>query len=150
MKIGVKKWLFCDEKVFTMQSTGTIAWVEADTSRPTYYVDNIKAHVQWWGVVWWNGKVFTRYDGYMYSLLYQQLLTTYLTLHISKLHHVFFYRDNIPSHKTPIILTWCEDNGLELIDVPSYSPEFNAIEYVWPWLKKYVQAQPLKTKTELE
>jgi transposase len=48
------------------------------------------------------------------------------------------------------MLAWFEDNGFELIDVPSYSPEFNAIEYVWSWLKKYVQAQQTKTQTELE
>jgi hypothetical protein len=46
MNINVKKCLFCDEKVFTMQSTGTIAWTKAFTPRPTHYVDDIKAHVQ--------------------------------------------------------------------------------------------------------
>jgi transposase len=86
----------------------------------------------------------------MNSSLYQQLLTTHLTPHISKLHHNFFYQDNIPLHKTPNMLAWFEDNGLELIDIPSYSPEFNAIEYVWSWLKKYVQTQQPKTQTELE
>jgi transposase len=48
------------------------------------------------------------------------------------------------------MLTWFEENRLELIDVPAYSPEFNAIEYVWSWLKNYVQRQQPKTKVELE
>ncbi len=48
------------------------------------------------------------------------------------------------------MLTWFEENQLELIDVPAYSPEFNVIEYVWSWLKNYVQIQQPKTKVELE
>ncbi|CAF1362278.1 unnamed protein product [Rotaria sp. Silwood1] len=146
----IKNWLFTDEKIFTIQSTGTIAWVKAGTQRPTHYVDNIKTHVQVWGVVWWSGKVFSRYDGYMNSSLYQQLLTTHLLPHISNRRNRFFYQDNIPLHKTPAMLTWFKDNRLELIDVPGYSPEFNAIEYVWSWLKNYVQGQQPKTKVELE
>jgi transposase len=147
---NIKKWLFTDEKIFIIQNTGTIAWVKSGSQRPTHYVDNIKTHVQLWGVIWWGGKVFSRYEGYMNSLLYQQLLTTYLATHISNHRHRFFYQDNIPLHKTPAMLTWFEENRLELIDVPAYSPEFNAIEYVWSWLKNYVQRQQPKTKVELE
>jgi transposase len=147
---NIEKWLFTDEKIFIIQNTGTIAWVKSGSQRPTHNVANIKTHVQLWGVVWWGGKVFSRYEGYMNSLLYQQLLTTYLALHISNHRHRFFYQDNIPLHKTPAMLTWFEENRLELIDVPAYSPEFNAIEYVWSWLKNYVQRQQPKTKVELE
>jgi hypothetical protein len=100
---NIKKWLFTDEKIFTIKSTGTIAWVKAGTLRPIHYVDNIKTHVQLWGVVWWSGKVFSRYEDYMNSSLYQQLLTTHLTPHISNRRHRFFYQDNIPLHKTPAI-----------------------------------------------
>lgn len=147
---NIKKWLFTDEKIFMIQNTGTIAWVKSGSQRPTHYVENIKTHVQLWGVVWWGGKIFSRYEGYMNSLLYQQLLTTYLAPHISNHRHRFFYQDNIPLHKTPAMLTWFEENRLKLIDVPAYSPEFNAIEYVWSWLKNYVQRQQPKTKVELE
>jgi hypothetical protein len=73
-----------------IQNTGTIAWVQLGSQRPTHYVDNIKTHVQLWGVIWWGGKVFSRYEGYMNSLLYQQLLTTYLAPHISNHRHRFF------------------------------------------------------------
>ena len=86
----------------------------------------------------------------MNSSLYRRLLATHLTPHISKRRDRFFYQDNIPLHHTSAVLTWFEDNRLQLIDVPSYSPEFNAIKYVWSWLKKYVQAQQPKTKMELE
>lgn len=146
----MKSWLFCDEKLFTIQSTGAIAWTKPCSPRPARYIGNIKSHVQAWGVVWWDGKIFSRYDGYMNSLLYQQLLDKHLTPHMSNLHHRLFYQDNIPLHRAPIVLTWFQNKGLKLIDVPAYCPEFNAIEYVWSWLKNYVQTQQPKSKTELE
>ena len=70
-----------------MQSTGTVVWAKAGAPRPTRYVDNIKAHIQLWSVGWWSGKVFSRYEGYMNSSLYQQLLTTYLAPHLPNLRH---------------------------------------------------------------
>jgi uncharacterized protein YaiI (UPF0178 family) len=48
---NIKMWLFTDEMIFTIKSTGTIAWVKAGTRRPIHYFDNIKPHVQLWGVV---------------------------------------------------------------------------------------------------
>ena len=49
------------------------------------------------------------------------------------------------------MLTWFEDNQLEVIDVSNYSPELNAIEYVWSWLNKNdKKAQQLKTRLQLE
>ena len=48
------------------------------------------------------------------------------------------------------MLTWFEENRLELIDVPAYSPEFNAIEYLWSWFKNSVQKKQSKNKVELE
>ena len=84
------------------------------------------------------------------SSLYQQLLTTYFAPHLSNLRHLLFYPDNIPLHKTPAMLTWFEENRLELIDVPAYSHEFNTVVYVWSWLKNYMQKQQSKNKLELE
>ncbi len=114
--------LFTDKNIFTIKSTSTIGWVKAGTRRPTHYVDKIKTHVQLWGVGWWDDKIFSRYEGYMNSSLYQQLLTTHLTPHISNRRHLFFYQDNIPLHKAPAMLTWFEDNRLKLLDVPGYAP----------------------------
>ena len=48
------------------------------------------------------------------------------------------------------MITWFKNNELKLIDALAYSPESNAIEYAWSWLKNYLQSQQPKTKTELE
>ncbi|CAF1518679.1 unnamed protein product, partial [Adineta steineri] len=58
-------------------------------------------------------------------------------------------QDNISYHKAQKILSWFEDNGIECLNAPSYSSEFNAIEYVWSWIKSQVAAQQPKTTAQL-
>ena len=96
MNTNIKNLLFTDEKICTIKSTGTIAWVKTSTRRLTHNVDSIKTYVQLYGVVWWCGKVFSRYEVYMNSSLCQQLLTTHLITHISNRRHRFFSQHNIP------------------------------------------------------
>ncbi len=52
----IKRWLFSDEKIFTMSDVGTIARCKPGEPRPVHAVDNIKAHAQLWGVIGWNRK----------------------------------------------------------------------------------------------
>jgi len=132
-----------------MSDVGTIAWCKPGEPRPIHTVHNIKAHTQLWGVIGWNFKAFSRYDGYMNSATYHRLLSTHVGPYTSKLRRHKFYQDNISYHKTQTILTWLEDNGIECLDAPPYSPEFNAIEYVWSWIKSYVAAQQPKTSAQL-
>jgi transposase len=146
---NIKRWLFSDEKIFTMNDVGTIAWCKPGEPRPTHAVDNIKAHAQLWGVVGWNFKAFSRYDGYMNSAIYHDLLSTHLGPHTPKLRRYKFYQDNISYHKSETILTWFKRNGIQRLDTPPYSPEFNGIEYVWSWIKSNVAAQQPKTTAQL-
>jgi transposase len=132
-----------------MSDVGTIAWCKPGEPRPIHTVHNIKAHTQLWGVIGWNFKAFSRYDGYMNSATYHRLLSTHVGPYTSKLRRHKFYQDNISYHKTQTILTWLEDNGIECLDAPPYSPEFNAIEYAWSWIKSYVAAQQPKTSAQL-
>ncbi|CAF4294209.1 unnamed protein product, partial [Rotaria sordida] len=74
----IKRWLFSDEKIFTMSDVGTIAWCKPNEPRPVHAVDNIKALAQLWGVIGWNFKAFSRYDGFMNSNIYHDLLSTYV------------------------------------------------------------------------
>ncbi|CAF1113481.1 unnamed protein product [Rotaria sp. Silwood1] len=146
---NIKKWLFCDEKIFTMSDVGTIAWCKPGEPRPTHVVDNIKAHAQLWGVIGWNFKAFSRYDGYMNSATYHYLLSTHVGPHTSELRRHKFYQDNISYHKSGPILTWFKNDGIQVLDAPAYSPEFNGIEYVWSWIKSNIAAQQPKTAAQL-
>ncbi|CAF1469237.1 unnamed protein product, partial [Rotaria sordida] len=101
----IKRWLFSDEKMFTMSDVGTIVRGKPGEPRPIHAVGNIKAHARLWGVIGWNFKAFSRYDEYMNSATYYSLLSTHLGPYTSKFRRHKFYLDNISYHKTRTILT---------------------------------------------
>ena len=49
-----------------------------------------------------------------------------------------FLKDNATWHKTDKVKDFCEENNITLLFLPPYSPEFNAIERVWSFLKSKV------------
>ena len=48
-------------------------------------------------------------------------------------HRIYLIQDNASYHKEPEVHEWFNDNRkrLEVFLLPSYSPEFNAIERLW-------------------
>ncbi len=51
-----------------------------------------------------------------------------------------FAQDNAPTHTAILVQrwlrNWAQENGIELVDWPPYSPDFNPIENVWKLLKE--------------
>ncbi|MBM3889444.1 MAG: IS630 family transposase [Verrucomicrobia bacterium] len=52
---------------------------------------------------------------------------------------VFFIHDNAPYHKAPEVQEWlcCYGHRFHLCLLPPYSPEFNAIEPVWHYVRMH-------------
>jgi transposase len=62
---------------------------------------------------------------------------------------VIFQHDNAPCHKSHPTATFLEENNVQLLHWPPYSPDLSPIENLWGILKRRVHRQPLKTKEEV-
>jgi len=51
---------------------------------------------------------------------------------------LLFLQDNAPIHTAKIVKAWLQQNLIQLIEIPPYSPDLNLIENQWPHLKKNV------------
>jgi transposase len=53
---------------------------------------------------------------------------------------IVFIMDNAPTHGKvnlrPKVVTWLAKRGIEMFEMPPYSPDLNPIENAW-WLLKY-------------
>ncbi len=45
---------------------------------------------------------------------------------------------------------WCDEYNIELCQWPGYSPDFNAIEFIWNIIKQQVKNNNPKSQDELE
>ena len=57
--------------------------------------------------------------------------------------------DNLNSHKMAAVRTAIEAAGATPIYLPTYSPELNPIELLWPYLKRGVRTMRTNTEDEL-
>ncbi|CAF1515995.1 unnamed protein product, partial [Rotaria sp. Silwood1] len=73
-----KKWIFIDQTQVQLRNTDKIVWVKHGEPTLTHDISSLRAHVNLWGAVWWNGKMFARYDGYINQTLYEHLLASHL------------------------------------------------------------------------
>ncbi|KAM8708535.1 hypothetical protein ACLKA7_015503 [Drosophila subpalustris] len=49
-----------------------------------------------------------------------------------------FQHDNAPIHTARSVKSWIQDQKVDLLDWPPYSPDLNIIENVWGWLARKV------------
>ncbi|MDQ1005680.1 hypothetical protein QFZ82_000341 [Streptomyces sp. V4I23] len=59
--------------------------------------------------------------------------------------------DNVSTHKTPELTAWAAlQRWLRVFYLPRYTPELNAVEWIWSWLKRSIVNFPLAGIDDLE
>ena len=57
--------------------------------------------------------------------------------------------DRAPAHHAKATRKWLTEHDLDYLYLPPHSPQFNAIEECWAWIKHHVRRAEPKTHDEL-
>jgi transposase len=52
-----------------------------------------------------------------------------------------FIQDNAPIHTAKKVTEWFKNLGTSVLYWALYSPDWNSIEYVWAWMKQWINLQ---------
>ena len=133
-------WLHSGESTLCMRDTGELVWAPIGSPVPQIEVDTLRCHVCMWGVVWDGGSVFAQYDGHLTAASYIDLLEEHLLPHQENLGHRAFLLDRHSAHTAKKTKRWLERHHLVHEVLPTHSPQFNAIEGCWAWIKQHARA----------
>jgi transposase len=137
------KWVHFDESTLCMRDTGDIVWAPRGEDPPPLEVDKLRCHVNVWGMVWDQGSAFAQYDGHLNTDSFIDILEQHLLPHKENLGDRFLLIDRHPVHRTKRVDAWLKAQGFKYHMLPTHSPQFNAIEKCWSWIKRFVrQGQP--------
>ncbi len=103
-----------------------------------------------WGAIWNNGKCFKQFNKYMNKYDYIQLLEENIKKHPRVMRRHYFVQDRAAWHTAELVKKWFQENELPLINLPTKSPNLNAIELIWSILKNHVQKMNPTSQKSLE
>jgi transposase len=136
---SARNWVFMDEMGIGIDIHRNVYWIKPGEARPVHEVPSSNIRLNVWGAVWYEGRSALyisrqNFDSRHYVEVLQRNLLPLLPL--PRKH---FIQDRATWHWTPAVQQWCIQNEIPLVqDFPPKSPDLNAIEFVWGWIKHTV------------
>ena len=145
----VCRWLHSDESTLCVTDTGDYVWIKRGEPTPRLPVLCVRFNVNVWGVVWDDGRIFVRFTGHLTSAAFIALLEEHLLPLKENISNRPFLLDLHPVHNTNKVREWFTQHNLPYIFLPPQSPQFNAIEECWSWIKRWVRGCAPKSPAAL-
>lgn len=142
-------YVFMDESTMVLRDTGDYVWVRRGEVTPPHDISNLRAAVHVWGSIWSNGAVFSQYIGHLNSNAYEEILDGNIGRYKRKFKDHIIIHDRATFHRAKTVKRWFTDHGLTADLLPAHSPQFNAIEYAWAWIKHQIRAANPQTPDAL-
>ncbi len=133
-----------------MQETGDIVWVKRGEPTPAFEVNQLRCHVNVWGVVWNEGSIFVQFEGHLNADSFTELLKEHLLPHKENLAGRTHLIDQHSLHRSKAVKQWLDEQGFNCAWLPTHSPQFNAIEECWSWMERYVRKMRPKDEIQLQ
>jgi transposase len=144
--------MFSDEVMFTLGEDLRVSWIRQGEDRPHIETTQHQARVRVWGAIWWSGQSTIHTTSHTFTAAhYQHTLAQHLLTSMPRSNRYRLLQDNAPAHTAAATQQWLANNNITLVpNYPARSPDFNAIEHVWAWMKDYVQARQPQNRQQLK
>lgn len=143
------KWVFMDETTVCLRDTGDIVWIKRGEATPRHPIEKLKCSVNIWGIIWNKGSHFQFYNGSLTKEKYCEMLESSLNSKKVEIKDRLVLHDQHPAHKSNLVKQWIASHSFTFLFTPPHSPQFNAIEEVWAWVKHDVKKSKLQNEDQL-
>ena len=136
--------VFTDEKLFEYDSGGVV-WKRPEETPIPNYCPNQRIKWMVWGGVWKGGRTRLAFmDDTVDAEEYQNVLWEYFIEPSDYSENPFLHllQDNALPHKAASTMEYLNNFEVDLVEnYPPNSPDLNAIEKVWGWMKNYIETR---------